>query len=127
MASLFRRLADLGRSWWRVDRIRVSGRRSRLLRLPEGSALRVGATQAVVLARTVLPSHARRENEAGVVVCYSCLTATGLAELEVRPLGQDEPPELRWRTDGRERRVEDVVPYASLKSPLRRGRLWHVR
>ncbi len=127
MASLRHQLIELGRSWWRVDRIRVSGRRSRLLRLPEGSALRVGATQAVVRTRTFLPSHASHENKAGVVVCYSCLTATGLAELEVRPRGQDEPPELRWRTDGRERRVEDVVPYASLKRPLRRGRLWHVR
>ena len=128
MTTLFQELARLGKSWWRVDRIRASGRGSRLLWLREGSALRVERVKAAVRSRTVGPSRTIGGNEAGPVVRYACLTAMGNAELEVRPRGPGAPPEVRWRAGGSERRVDErdveVFPRHA-NPPLTDGNRWN--
>ena len=87
-------LLSLLRSWWRDDRIRVSARPGRLLRLAPGSALRVRGVPAIILCRRV------GETPAGAYVAYDCDTAGGPGELVVRHAQGRVRPSAAWTSAG---------------------------
>ena len=70
---------DLLKSWWRVDRIRVSPNETRLFDLRPGSVTIIDNRPVEVLSRQVVMS-----NE-GRCVIYNCQTQQGPASLRVTP------------------------------------------
>jgi hypothetical protein len=71
----------LVKSWWRDDRIRVSPREGRLLRLHAPCYLLIGGMLVQVLERE---SRSQESNGRASVV-YSCWTSSGPGELLVEP------------------------------------------
>jgi hypothetical protein len=92
--SLVRDVVRLARSWWRVDRIRVSPREGRLLALLPGERLLVFGRPVVVIER--IPSMAF----GGVGVRYRCATETGCGELFVARVPGTSAPVVTWREGG---------------------------
>jgi hypothetical protein len=88
----------LTRSWWNVDRIRVSPREGRLLRLQPPCYLLIDGRPAEVLARTLA------QGDSGWTVSYECRTADGDGNLTVRMIG-DSTSDVVWTTDGVERLI----------------------
>ena len=94
-------LADLLRSWWHVDRVRVSPSQGRLLRLGLRSVIQVGGESAVVLKRRV--GHTAE----GPYVVYECQCIAGPSELFVRPIGGTHHVTIRWVVNGKERTLSE--------------------
>ena len=108
MRRLVRRLWRLLQSWWGCDRIRVSPREGRLLRLTQGSILVIEGETASILARAVENDPHRR------CVRYRCQTTEGRALLEVWWSQQGDITCLRWHFQGqiRELHEEEIEVYA---------------
>lgn len=70
-------LRRLIRAWWSDDRIRVSPREGRLLRLEPGDVVVVRGCAAEIRART------ERRELVPPRVCYDCARSTGTARLTV--------------------------------------------
>jgi hypothetical protein len=106
-------LLRLAASWWRGDRIRVSSRPARLLRLAPGSALRVAGVPAMVVLRQV------GETPAGRYVAYDCAAAAGPARLVVRLTQDRVHPLVVWTLAGRavELPAEEVDAFPARTGP----------
>ena len=88
--ELARSVADLLRSWWRVDRIRASPCEGRLLRLHPPCFIAIDG-QTVEIARRVIGQDAD-----GPFVIYDCRAMTGPAKLLVRLLTEPSQTLIRW-------------------------------
>ncbi|WLD11736.1 hypothetical protein [Planctellipticum variicoloris] len=78
-AGLWSQLRDLFRTWWRVDRIRISPREGRLLQLAPPCYLEYGGEFWLVDSRAVGTS------STGSYITYRCSTQGSQAELTVTP------------------------------------------
>jgi hypothetical protein len=89
-------LWGLVQTWWASDRIRISPREGRLLRLAPGALLGIEGEMLEVTQRTV------HDLRSGPLVRYACRSADGDSELWVAAL-----PELTivWTRIGRDRRL----------------------
>ena len=96
-------------AWWRVDRVRVSPREGRLLRLEPPCFLIVDGRLAEVLGREQDPS------VDGRLVVYSCLTDSGRGELRVALHGPGRQLEVRWVDTAGEKSLteEEIAVYPS--------------
>jgi len=112
LRRLLSALARIARAWWSADRIRVSLRPGRLLRLEPGSALRVRGVPAVVVLRQV------GETPAGRYVAYDCDAVGGPARLVVRLAGDCKRSLVTWTIAGRD---VDLQEEAIETFPARRG------
>ena len=75
--DIFKRCFDLLRSWWQVDRVRISPQEGRLLRLQPSCVLVLDGKRIVVQTR-------RLERQATRLwVVYDCLAEAGAGELWV--------------------------------------------
>jgi hypothetical protein len=93
----------LVRQWWQVDRIRVSPRQGRLLRIEPPAIIRVDAMIAQVLSRST------GCNGAGPYVAYECRTERGRAQLRICPVGL-ACQQVSWVEEGQAREVtEDAI------------------
>ena len=110
MRRLFRSVVGLFRLWWTSDRIRVSAREGRLLRLAPGGFVRVAGEPAQVVSRQI----ARCAD--GPFVAYCCESASGALELSVRLASTRTI--VRLRQHGRERQIAEteveVIPSAGV-------------
>ena len=77
--QLLRDLFKLFRSWWQVDRVRISPTEGRLLRLIPPCIICVNGRPVEVLRRSV------SRKTAEVIVQYDCLCEGRLAQLFVTP------------------------------------------
>lgn len=125
---LLKDVARLVESWWQIDRVRISPREGRLLRLKPPCVVVVEDRPAEVLARTLgrgsattiagaAPSIAEQGSvaeQSSISVVYECRSAAGACRLRlaVAPGGTLEA--VYWTTDGRERRIteESVEVYS---------------
>lgn len=83
------------RSWWQVDRVRVSPREGRLLRLSPPCIVRIMGRYAQV--------HHRRmgETHTGPYVCYECTVDDEPAQLWVMPSGEQYVQVIHWNHAGK--------------------------
>lgn len=109
-------MARLLRSWWKIDRVRISPREGRLLRLKPPCVVVVEDRPAEVLARTLGRNSTATiaGNEEWISVVYDCRSVAGSCRLRlsVAPGGTLEA--VYWTTDGQERWVteESVEVYS---------------
>lgn len=105
--GLLRAIAALARSWWQVDRVRISPREGRLLNLRPPCLLRIDGAIAQVTARQA------GQGARGPYVVYRCDDGGGDALLWVYPVGRTHRPLVRWQTGGGEITLseEDVEVY----------------
>jgi hypothetical protein len=101
LGSLPREAWELVRSWWRVDRIRVSPREGRLLSLEPPCVVFITSRPAQVVER-IAPDPTASDPS----VTYRCRTSTGPAELCVRLTGPREL-HITWRESNRERAIPE--------------------
>ncbi|MEX0717258.1 MAG: hypothetical protein WD066_11760 [Planctomycetaceae bacterium] len=86
-------LRELVRAWWTADRIRVSPREGRLLRLRPGDVVVVRGCAAEVRTRT------ERRDALPPSVTYECVAATGTARLAVFTDARGEGVSVEWIAD----------------------------
>jgi hypothetical protein len=98
----FRDLARLVGDWWRVDRVRVSPREGRLLRLQPPCLL--------VICERIVEIRERRLDPSGSWVVYQCHTFPAAGFLWARPGASPLYPRLLWLEGGvfRELTSEEV-------------------
>jgi hypothetical protein len=102
--SLLAALGKLLRSWWEVDRIRVSRRTGSLLRIHPPCLISIDDRIIEVTSRMV------SQSPLGPAVRYVCRTPHGLAELCVIPPVAGGKTHIVWEEAGREQTlVEDEV------------------
>lgn len=101
--DLWLSVSALIRSWWRVDRIRISPTAGRLYRLDSRSILLVERRRVEIMGRTV------GQTSAGGYVRYDCLSVYDgqPAELWVTPDPVAGTSTIKWITDGSERILDD--------------------
>jgi hypothetical protein len=92
MLQLVKAAARLLHLWWFADRIRVSPREGRLLRLQPNCILRICGEWAEVMERRVA------DRSSGQVVVYRCAAGAGNYELALRPIQRGVEVVL-WRGD----------------------------
>jgi hypothetical protein len=97
----------LVKSWWRKDRIRVSPREGRLLRLHAPCHLLIRDIPVQVLERKSQP----QESDGRLSVVYSCWTSSGPGELLVEPDEFSNAPRIVWRYQG----CAESVPEAEIE------------
>lgn len=90
---LWSQLRDLLRAWWRVDRIRVSPREGRLLRLAPPCYLEQGGELWLVESRAV------GAGTTGSYVSYRCSTEGRQAVLTVTP-ARPGREQVQWIVNG---------------------------
>lgn len=90
--ALWSQLRELLRAWWRVDRIRVSPREGRLLRLVPPCYLEYGGDLWLVESRAV------GTGAAGGYVTYRCSLEGQQGELTVLPAAAGRE-QVRWMVD----------------------------
>jgi len=98
--TIWRQMAELVRSWWRVDRIRVSPREGRLMRLTPDSWLEYEGEMWRVESRSV------GTGPAGDFVTYRCSSEGRTGVLSVSP-SADGRELIRWEIS---QRVVDATP-----------------
>jgi hypothetical protein len=86
-------LLRLLRSWWRVDRVRISPREGALLRLQPPCVLEIGNHRVEVVAR-------RETKEEQTVVVYNCNTDQGPATLRINLADQGCTTAVYWQMQG---------------------------
>jgi hypothetical protein len=102
--NLARDLCRLLHSWWQRDRIGVSPREGRLLRLAPTCFLLIGGEPAHVVRRAV------RLLPYGGQVRYQCVTCSGSARLDVWLTEDGTPYLVRWQENGQVRELaEDEI------------------
>ena len=115
LAKLGRDLVRLVRSWWRVDRVRISLDEGRLLRFEPPCIVVVEARPAEVLARTT------GQSAAGPFVAYDCRSALGPCRLQVGLPGPGLAPRVCWTEQGAQRTIAadsvEVYPLRKARSP----------
>lgn len=94
--SLGGTLAELLRRWWRIDRIRVSPRSGRLLRLEPPCLLSIDGQTIEIVGRTAAP------NGSGAAVLYDCRTTNGTATLAVGLSAPGRPLSIVWQAGDEE-------------------------
>jgi hypothetical protein len=94
-------LARLIRSWWQVDRIRVSPSEGCWLRLRCGALLKIDDEWFEVTGRSVTAGMD------GSWVVYECVGRGQVARLRAQPLASGQPRALYWHT-GEEVRLLDA-------------------
>lgn len=115
---LFRQLLDsIGRllkSWWQVDRIRISPREGLLLRLRPGSLISVDGQPVEIVNRTV------RQLADGPLVVYGCRSPDGPGQLCVSPGESRLASHIRWTVHGRDRALSelDVIVYRGISASM---------
>jgi len=100
MFTLIKRCIGLIRDGWQSDRIRISPREGRLLRLHVGDVLQLAGLTVIVTARH-LPT-------AMAGVYYQCTGENGCGELWVMLNGERQADEVVWVWAGREQRLEST-------------------
>lgn len=100
MISRFDRLVRLIRDWWQVDRVRISPREGRLLRLQPGDLLRLEGMTVTVIARRVDPDASG--------VRYRCEGAGFGGELWVGLDAGRQADEVVWSRQGCQQRLPAV-------------------
>jgi hypothetical protein len=100
-------LVSLLRSWWQVDRVRISPREGALLRLQPPCLLMIGNQRVEVLAR-------KEPGEEKTVVVYNCNTGQGPATLRIDLVDQGRRTSVHWQIAGEiyQLSAEDVEVYA---------------
>lgn len=88
MRRLVRDLCRLFSAWWRVDRVRVSLREGRLLRLEPPCLL--------LICGRLVQVRERRVDSSGVGVIYRCEAHAGSGTLWARPVPATLHPLLYW-------------------------------
>ena len=96
IARLVKQVWQQARSWWRHDRIRVSPREGRLLRLQPGDLLQIDGLQVEVLSRSVEPT-----------LRLVCQIDFGRAELTITQSPTGHPEIISWTTDTECRRLSE--------------------
>lgn len=85
------------RSWWDVDRIRISPHEGKLWRLQPGNILNIAGEEVEVVSRHVL-----LQGEGTLELL--CRTRTGQAKLQVSSSPSASSPQVWWETEsGRSR------------------------
>lgn len=100
MSGPIERLIGLIRDWWRIDRVRISPREGRLLRLQPGDLLRLEGMTVTVTDRVVDPD-----------VCgvhYRCEGAGFTGELRVGLDAGRQADEVVWSRQGGQQRLPAV-------------------
>jgi len=126
LPRLLNDIARLIGSWWKIDRVRISPREGRLLRLKPPCVVVVEDRPAEVLARTlarastgtstatIAGAAASIAEHESISVVYDCRSVAGSCRLRlaVAPGGALEA--VYWTTDGCERRIteESVEVYS---------------
>lgn len=112
MWRLVASLWSLGLSWWRVDRLRISPREGRLLRISPPAILRIGSRLLEVVSRNV------GENAAGPFVAYECRCGEEVSELWVAPVSHCHTTAIRWQHAGRDEWLDadEVELYPATRS-----------
>jgi hypothetical protein len=102
---------QLLKSWWSVDRVRVSVDEGRLLRIEPPCVIVVGARPAEVWQRTTVQS------AAGPLIIYDCQSTSGSCQLQVTPRGKGVRPSVCWTDEQTVRYLspEDVEVYQPRK------------
>ncbi len=90
LPRLFETVWKLIRSWWCVDRVRISPREGELLRLDVPCILRIGAKVVQVSKRRV------GQKRGSPYVVYEGCDEHGPCELWVSPVGATTCPRVRW-------------------------------
>src|SRR5579871_3116549 len=93
--SLLGEVGQILRSWWEVDRIRVSPRAGRLLRIHPPCLISIDERMIEVVSRSV------SQGPSGPSVGYQCRTPEGPAELRVSLPSSIAAPEVEWIEWGR--------------------------
>jgi len=88
--ELLRSTGGLVRDWWNVDRIRISPRDGRLMRLRPPCIIRVSGQIVEVLRRAV------GETSAGPYVTYECHNGDRPCLIRVTPVGPIHRPTVVW-------------------------------
>lgn len=118
MTRLLNDMARLVASWWRIDRVRISPREGRLLRLQPPCVVVVEDRPAEVLARTLanLPHGASATTVADdrlfadnglLEVLYECRSVAGDCRLRLTIAPGGALDGIFWTADGRERRITE--------------------
>jgi len=107
--QLLRDLFELFRSWWQVDRVRISPTEGRLLRLIPPCIISVNGRPVEVLRRSV----SRKTSEP--IVQYDCLCEGRTAQLLVTLREKGQTTSVVWFENGQGRDLSesDVEAYGS--------------
>ncbi len=100
--KLFADWLALLRSWWRVDRIRVSPGEGRMLRLDAGSLILVRNRPVEIVGRRV------QSNGSCVTIVYDCQGADGDAQLVVVSASEIGESLLSWIDGGRTEKIDET-------------------
>jgi hypothetical protein len=107
-------LAELLRSWWRIDRIRASPQDGRLLRLGPLCILFIRGCAFQVQRRAVV------ESETGPCVNYDCAGESSAGQLWVTASRNHSAPQVCWVQGGEREDLSpsDVQVFETKTSPL---------
>lgn len=95
-------LLALVRNWWQSDRVRISPREGRLLRLKPPCFVVAGSSLLRVEGRVV------GQGPGGPYVMYPCTSDTGPGELWVTLGSARQSPHIRWIQDGRQAELDEM-------------------
>jgi len=119
---LLKDTARLIESWWKIDRVRISPREGRLLRLKPPCVVVVEGRPAEVLARTLGRVSATTNawevgsptDDGSISVVYDCRSSQGECRLRLAVAPGGAIAGVYWTTEGREREImeESVEVYA---------------
>src|SRR5215475_6028072 len=96
MQRLAKDLVQLIRSWWRADRLRISPREGRLLRISPPAIVRIGSQLFEVVSRTT------GEGPAGPYVTYRCSSGDRSCNLLVELAGTSSIAAISLTRDNEE-------------------------
>ena len=99
LGRLAEAVARLVRSWWRVDRIRVSPGEGKLLHLQPGALITIDDQRAEIVGRST---------PTGDEVIYDCRTGDATAQLVVRLCRRSHGLQVEWVEQGRSRAVAET-------------------
>jgi len=112
---LARDAAALLFAWWRADRVRISPREGRLLRLEPPCFLIIEGRLAEVVGRELAAG------PGAPLIIYSCLTDSGTGELRVSPSEAGRRLEVKWIDAAGEKTLgeEEITVYPRAASSRR--------
>lgn len=116
MIRLLKDTARLIESWWKIDRVRISPREGRLLRLTPPCVVVVEDQPAEVLARMLGRTSATTSDGGdSISVVYECRSPRGDCRLRLAVTPGGAIAGVYWTTGGVERRIteESVEVYST--------------